>query len=411
MITLVQSYRGVSQREVAAALGRNVHAIVPDSGNPKLDLVVSLAELLDWPVEMVVASIQGTLSAAALRGGAQGTADAAPKLPAKERVHRAWELAESERWTELVDFSEPSRNDDLDGEMFAHLMQYRFIAMESDGRYLQGIEACRLGLRRTQRGSVANFRLRAAMAYGLMVVGLIHEAEGVSTSLCAEMACLDDADPEHCTRSMSRFTRGNALRLQAPSSLDVQGVALEAIRSLSDAARGFDHVALLNSDRRYAALARTARAAMSDLDVILGKAHPGELVAGVIASLDRAVELDAMDSSSAESVGWECVFACQAILRSGRQIDDAERALAILTNKLDQVAARLGHWALREQLFSIEHLQRVHMQARHGVAQPWSLDEEDVRTVMGTMGRFPEFRAEGWRILAAVLAEKGARSR
>jgi hypothetical protein len=28
------------------------------------------------------------------------------------------------------------------------------------------------------------------------------------------------------------------------------------------------------------------------------------------------------------------------------------------------------------------------------------LDEEDVRTIAGTMGRFPSFREAGWRILS-----------
>ena len=32
------------------------------------------------------------------------------------------------------------------------------------------------------------------------------------------------------------------------------------------------------------------------------------------------------------------------------------------------------------------------------MAAKW--DEEDVRTIAGTMGRFPSFRDTGWRILA-----------
>ena len=35
---------------MAESLGRDISKIVPDSGNPKLDLVVALAEALDWQV-------------------------------------------------------------------------------------------------------------------------------------------------------------------------------------------------------------------------------------------------------------------------------------------------------------------------------------------------------------------------
>jgi len=41
-------------KELAHALGRQPGRLVPDSGMPKIDLVVGLAKALDWPVEAVV---------------------------------------------------------------------------------------------------------------------------------------------------------------------------------------------------------------------------------------------------------------------------------------------------------------------------------------------------------------------
>ena len=37
-----------------------------------------------------------------------------------------------------------------------------------------------------------------------------------------------------------------------------------------------------------------------------------------------------------------------------------------------------------------------------GYATEWLLDDDDVRTVTGTMGRFPSFRETGWRILESA---------
>ena len=49
-VDLARVYRGWSRQELASNLGRDLSKVVPDSGNPKLDLVVALAEALDWSI-------------------------------------------------------------------------------------------------------------------------------------------------------------------------------------------------------------------------------------------------------------------------------------------------------------------------------------------------------------------------
>jgi hypothetical protein len=83
------------------------------------------------------------------------------------------------------------------------------------------------------------------------------------------------------------------------------------------------------------------------------------------------------------------------------------RAMAIFTNKAIEIADRLGNWSLRERAFSLEQMRRERLEKSTGFEAEWILDEEDVRTIAGTMGRFPSFRETGWRILAdARIVEK-----
>ena len=49
-VSLAQAYRGWSKTQTAERLGREVAKVVPESGNPKLDLVVAIADALEWPV-------------------------------------------------------------------------------------------------------------------------------------------------------------------------------------------------------------------------------------------------------------------------------------------------------------------------------------------------------------------------
>ena len=53
-VDLARVYRGWNRQQLAQHLGRDLSKVVPDSGNPKLDLVVALAEALDWNVGDVV---------------------------------------------------------------------------------------------------------------------------------------------------------------------------------------------------------------------------------------------------------------------------------------------------------------------------------------------------------------------
>lgn len=76
--------------------------------------------------------------------------------------------------------------------------------------------------------------------------------------------------------------------------------------------------------------------------------------------------------------------------------------MAVLTNKAMEIAERIGNWGLRERAFTLEHFRRQRIADMVGTEQDWILDEEEIRTITGTMGRFPGFRRIGWRILEAA---------
>ncbi|HMN97217.1 MAG TPA: hypothetical protein PKC43_12150 [Phycisphaerales bacterium] len=413
MIELAQHYRGWTQRETAAALGRNVHAIVPDSGNPKLDMVVSLSEILDWPIEMVVADLRGKMDSAEERdAAAAGTAAPIGPEEARAIVHRAWELMEAEAWAELIDFSTPERHARLDGEMFAHLMYYRQVALEADGRYVAAVECCRHGLRRVARRSVAALRLRSVLGNALFMAGHLDEAGSVALDLIGLLRGLPETSALRSSLGFALFTRGMALRAQA----DVEGpdsseTLREARANLKEAEQVFGEYRARGGSPKDESLARKARGAAAEIDVMLHELSPSAFVEEVLAAVESARDLRTIDGWEAETLGWWCVFASRTVTRSPLEFADADRLLAILTNKLDEVAERLGHWALRRHLFTIEHVCRILAGQGKRTAPDWNFDEADIRTLMGTMGRFPEFREVGWQILRAVRNELKERSR
>ena len=85
-----------------------------------------------------------------------------------------------------------------------------------------------------------------------------------------------------------------------------------------------------------------------------------------------------------------------------RHVDDErelQQRMAVFTNKADEIAEELGNWSMRERVFTMEYARRQRFCDWTGVDVDWTIDNEDVRVIAGTMGRFPAFHQTGWRIL------------
>ncbi|HMN97678.1 MAG TPA: hypothetical protein PKC43_14535 [Phycisphaerales bacterium] len=422
MITVVQLYRGWTQRQVAEALNRNVHALVPDSGNPKLDLVVKLSSILDWPIEMVVSDLrEAELDAArgerAAKGGGAAS-DSGPmvldpespdprSIDPKTLIRQAWEGCEAERWDDVLGLTEPERLEGLDGESRGWMMYYRQVALESRGQYIAAIECCQTGLEAVGHESEAAWRLRTALAYLLLVIGSVTEADGVSLAVISELSALPRSSPRRERLAFAHYVRGLSRRLLALRGSEASSALLDQAQAhLREASEILDDYGAYGGSARNAAVARTARCVAREIDVLAGRLPPVEIVDEVLSSLDCGTAVTSLDSNEAESIGWRCIIAARVVLAFPEKVVNPERVLAILTNKADEVAERLGHWGLRERLFAIEHLHRVLVEATGEDVPSWNLDEQDVRTLLGTMGRFPRFRRIGWKILAAARQER-----
>lgn len=125
-----------------------------------------------------------------------------------------------------------------------------------------------------------------------------------------------------------------------------------------------------------------------------------------MSEVDEPTDASRMSRRWAEARAWWCIFGCNIALRHVRDLGAKERALAIFTNKADELAAVTGNWVLREQIWRIEHLHRRQRDSERGSSPPWVLDQEDLGTLAGVMGRFPGFRAVGWAILDQVDAQE-----
>ncbi|HMN97559.1 MAG TPA: hypothetical protein PKC43_13815 [Phycisphaerales bacterium] len=390
LIRLARFYRGWPTKEVAAHLDRHVHNLVPESGVPKVDLVVGLAELLDWPVEVVIDDLYA-LSAPPPVGCA------APH-PAElhDRLRMLWELVDSDRLDDAVRAGEELLSSTLEPNAFCYASSVLADALEGLGHYLQAIDVLRRGLRLARRENPLRGTMRAHLAYCHYVLGDFCEAEALATASIAELASVPATDQRRTIVAASHFIRGSCLRIRCalggtPSRED----ATAALSDLTIASAIYEERAETEDPARLRSLAQTAVFAALEVRVILGELEPREAIGFILHQIEALDPEQSMTKHEAESLAWGCVFGSTIVMRHLRAEADADRLLAILTNLADLLANRLGHWALRERCWTIEHLWRVDSEGGDFV-----FDIDDIQTLTGTMGRFPMFRERGWDLLA-----------
>jgi hypothetical protein len=199
-------------------------------------------------------------------------------------------------------------------------------------------------------------------------------------------------------------------------------MADDAGRDLAEAERLYADLAQEYDDPQYLGLANTAKGGLIEAKVAAGRLDAEDGISEIVTRLDDAIDLAAPATPHLlESWGWWSVFGANIAMRAGQCPDDEhrwvgsersdfEQAIAICTNKAAEIADHLNLWPLRERAFTLEWFRRQrvgHSPSDEGLT--WTLDAEDVRVLVGTMGRFPLFRPTGWAILErAVVTEAAA---
>jgi hypothetical protein len=360
LLSLAMAYRECSRKALARTLGRDPTKLVPGTGIPKLDLVVALAEVLDWPVGHVVAYLWNQSPD---HEGEQ--AGDAPPLH-----HTAAGQRDVRRWRET-------------------------------GRYVEVVSAVTRRLGERDLSAAQRRGLRCTLAEAYYTLWSLVEALAIARDL------LETYNANPATTRQDQKTQAMALYLSGQAQRRLLSVEVGRTRKLAAAAGDDLREALaqcrrLTLDRDDASLegvANTCVGAIIEADVAMGALRASDGLAKLLSGLDRARDTTALSSERLESYGWWCIYGCNIALR---HLDD-ERALqqnmAIFTNKADEIAHLLDDWPMHERVFTMQHTRWERAAGSTGFEIPVIIDSDDVRIITGAMGRFPFFKETGWQIL------------
>ena len=390
-VDLARVYRGWSRQELASNLGRDLSKVVPDSGNPKLDLVVALADALDWNVGDVAQCVWDDPAPAQGRGEDFAAIDA-----------RALEAHRAGDWRGLVSQGKALVAAARTPADRARALNRLSGGHDGMGRYAKSLECLREALAIVPLDPHLELMLQVNLAGTHHALWHVVEARATARELVQRFeAKPPEGRLERVAQAFALMYRGqSARRAMASAPADAPRNAREARADLERAGTLLSGLAREFGDDSYGGVANTCRGALIEVDCVLGRIDPTDAVATVTEALGGVEDPQmAPPGDWLESYGWWCIYGCNIAVR---HLEDPHfhRAMAVFTNKAIEIADRLGNWSLRERAFSLEQVRRDRLERSTGFDAEWVLDEEDVRTIAGTMGRFPSFRERGWRILA-----------
>lgn len=422
MVGLARVYRGWSATELGEALGRSATKAAPRSGNPKLDLVARLAEALDWDIGPVAESLWEIDPSIEF--------DAALVVDPAERRHRVAILDHDAQRLHRAGEFESMACVAREMRAFASTAAERAAAanrlagaLDGIGRFPKVLAAVQEGLAEQGIGRDLRTMLTVNLANAHYTLWNLHEARAVAASVLERVAIAPRefrSSRIGCVaEAFAHSIRGHAMRRllsQCECDAEIAHVARAAEADLGLAERKFEALHAEFEDAQYAGLAVTARGGAIEARVAAGILRPRAAVEEIADALDETVDLAAVpDRNRLESWGWWSIFGANIALRAGadaegrlRETSEYERAMAIFTNKASEIAEHLGSWPIHERSFTLEWFRRQRATGRGEEMPAWTLDGDDLRILVGTMGRFPLFRAIGFRILETANIDDDA---
>ena len=424
LLGLAQAYQGWSRKELARAVGRDPTKLIPGSGIPKLDLVVDLAKLLDWPIGQVAGDLwideastadepgSGYSNVPTTNGATEPTPEVLETVADFDQLDEAAVQSQRDgRYTLAVNLARKAYACAPTPPQRALACNREAVAWDGLGQHTSALEAEQRGLLEPSIPTDLRLMLESNLANTYYTLWSLAEARSLARDL---IDFYDDEPPTRCrdraTQAFAYYVRGHAMRrLITTEPGRAQPHAERAKTDLETSSRLYRELAKELDEESYAGIANTCVGGIIEAEVTLGLRDAKSALDELAGGLDSVVDPRQCPAGDwLESYGWWCIFGCNIALRDVSDERDLQHHMAIFTNKADEIADRMNSWSLRERVFTMQYASHQRFVDWTGQTVALTLDNDDLRALVGTMGRFPAFRETGWRLLqTARVVRKG----
>ena len=394
LLEIAQRYKGCSRKQLASTVGRDPTRLVPKTGIPKLDLVVELAGVLDWPVGEVATFLWDDRKARPV--GDEGE-------DFDSLIRQAGEAHRGGHYKQMLDLGRRALAIAASSDQRARAFNRQLGALDGLGRYTEVLQIGKLALQESSVSPEIRRILQSNLANAYYSLWSLVESGAIAQSLLGWYRANSPQTPaDRKTHAFAHYVSGHTLRrLMSVEPLKMRALAESAAADLEKAREAYDRLATELAAPSLAGIARTCRGGLVEAEVAMGHRTAADGLDELATGLDTVRDI-ADVGDQLESCGWWCIFACNIALRHVDDERTLQRHMAVFTNKAEEIADRLNNWSMRERILTMQFTRWERAVSGTGLDIPCMVDNDDVRVIAGAMGRFPSFRETGWRILRSA---------
>ena len=401
---LARTYRNWTVKELAHALGRQPGRLVPDSGMPKIDLVVGLAKALDWPVEAVVDHLMKPPSTGRRVSPMSDCANDFAKLY-DQSLQKRLELDHIDairlaiRAGAVAD--NPTRR--------AAALIIESDAHQSVGSYVESVRCLREAIR--IEGIAVDWRLYcdARLANMLFMQGQTSHALGIASSVLDYAQKVPDSVVLRTAQLLAHWSRGHVLRTAIPME------SIESWRSLAGSARedfrkARDLCAELAEETDgkpiyFGSFLGVIDPVLLELDAVCDESQEESVVRALLAIVRE-------NGSVEPTLGERKAGAAVALANTVKRfvVDEMQRRgmLEVASATLRAHAVATSNWYFAHKHLELD-AERRRFLSGNGTASR-ALDAMEAKLVAGVLGQVHSSRGNAAEFLALYGSKEGART-
>ena len=404
LFELARSYRNLTLSELAARMDRSPSNILRQGDNPKLDLIIGLANCLDWTIDEVTHFIwNGTSTAKVNDQGTTTRSGHTANLSFSNLQNRARQAREEGRLGVLIETVDQMQKSAKTVKQRASVLLSRAIIAAASGNPSHQEHAGQQLVMNERIPQEFKLMGLAQIAQANLSLGRLSAANDHAKSVIRHTQDLafDIEDPVICdkykARTAAQEVRGHLAcrQLNRPigrwkvNTVACRRDAFQAKRWLD---KTFNEV---RPDHITASITR-CNAALTELDVALGNIQAADAVAMLQSQISEQMPLH---HDLIESLGWVCIYGADIAMRFMPTSHEQQRSLGAFSEKGFELADKIDSWQLRERLLTLDYEGNKMLESEQQETITRIIDNDDVHLINSTMRRFPNFRKIGLEIL------------
>lgn len=401
---LARTYRNWSVKELAIALGRQPGRLVPESGMPKIDLVVALAKALDWPIEAVVDHLVKPATASR-----PASATEEPALDYATLYNASLDKRLARDYFEAIRLAVRAGTVADTPTRRAAACALEASAHEASGSYLEALRCLRAASQYDGVELAWRLLIDSKIANVLFMQGSRTQAIGIASSVLEYAERSDGGHVSKLAQALSLWVRGQSLR----SSIPIAG--FEAWKPLAGSASAdFNACATIAEElagsgqgygTRNLTFATSIDVALLELRAIETPAAHQEIIAQL---LDIVRAGGDVSPGVSERKAWAAI----ALANTAKRLvaDDMQLwgMLELASAALRAHAAATSNWYFAHQHLELDSERRRRLGSlAHGAR---ALDPLEAKLVAGVLGHVPSARSRADEYFALYASREGSRT-